>query len=72
MIPSTPHELSETLRDWPVADLRQAIRAALPNLDAGMDALIADWLARDGPEPEPPVEWHPCWASWTAIQRLAQ
>ena len=72
MIASTPAELREALRAWPVADLRQAIRAALPELDAGMEAVIADWLARDGPEPALPPEWHQCWAIWTALQRWAQ
>jgi hypothetical protein len=37
------------MRGWPLPDLRKAIRTALPELDNGLVALIADWLARVGP-----------------------
>jgi hypothetical protein len=72
MIASTPAELREALRAWPVADLRQAIRAALPELDAGMEAVIADWLARDGPEAGPPLGAEQVAAIWRALYQRAQ
>jgi hypothetical protein len=45
MIPSTREELRETLRGWPLHDLRKAIRGALPELDDGLVAGVAHWLA---------------------------
>ena len=45
-------------------------------VDEGQDgdriAQIEDGLARDGPEPTPPLEWHQGWAIWTARQRREQ
>ena len=42
MIPSTPEELREIPRGWALADLSKGIRAALPELEAGMEVLISD------------------------------
>jgi hypothetical protein len=53
--PEPPEELRETLRGWPPPDLRQAIRADRPELDDGLVALIADWLAARGVRLSSPV-----------------
>ncbi len=62
MIPSVAPELRGQVRSQPLPDQRKAVRAALPNLDAGLEALIADRPARDGPEPAPPTESRQRWA----------
>jgi hypothetical protein len=72
MVPITPEQLREHVCGWPVIDLRQPIRAALPNLDVGMDALIAHWLLSDVTDLRPPLGADQIAAIWQAVQGRAQ
>jgi hypothetical protein len=39
MVPVTPEQVRKHVRGWPAGGLRKAIRAALPELDTGMEPL---------------------------------
>jgi hypothetical protein len=52
--------------------LQQAIRAGLPELNVGMENLIAHWLLADVTEPRPPLGAAQVTAIWRALYQLAQ
>jgi hypothetical protein len=72
MIPSTPEELRDCLRGWPVADLRAAVAEALPGVDRVTVACIADWLLADVADPVPLLGADQVAAIWRALQRRAE
>jgi hypothetical protein len=45
VIPITPEQLRKQVKGWPVGELRQAIAAALPELDDGLVAVVVRWPA---------------------------
>ncbi len=67
MIPITPEPLREQVKGWPVDDLRKAIRAGLPELNVGMEHLIADVT-----EPRLPLGAEQVAAIWRALYQRAQ
>ena len=72
MIPSTPEELRDCLRGWPVRDLRAAIAEALPGVDRVTVNGVADWLLSEVSDFHPPLGAKQIAAIWQALQRRAQ
>jgi hypothetical protein len=72
MIPSTPEELRDCLRGWPVRDVPAAIAEALPGVDHVTVNCIADWLLSEVSDFHPPVGAEHIAAIWQALQRRAQ
>jgi hypothetical protein len=72
MIPITPEQLREQVKGWPVDDLRKAIRAALPELNEGMESPIAHWLLSDVEDPRLPLGAEQVAAIWRALYQRAQ
>ena len=71
MIPITPEKFREQVKRWPVDNLRQAIRAALSNLDARIEPLFTPWLLADVTDPQLPLGANQIAAIWKEIQRRA-
>ena len=72
MIPSTPEELRDSLRGWPVADVRLAVAEALPGVDLVTVVCVCDWLLSEVSDFHPPLGAEHIAAIWQALRRRAQ